>query len=103
MKNITEEKVLGIGAELFQTGHEMYDQLNSELNSTYWTLESISDQRRSLNQISIDIEDIKLALESGDFDEIKHLFEDSTPIHPSAPIIEDLEYNEDIDTEGIPF
>ena len=44
---------------LWELGHELNDQLQSELNHTYWTLSDMSCQVRALNQVSIDIETLQ--------------------------------------------
>ena len=55
-------------ADLWEAGCEMNDQLQSELNHTYWELDGkygIADQCRELNQVSIELAVLKGDLHHG--------------------------------------
>lgn len=46
-------------AELFEMGWEMSEQLKFERTMTYWNLDSIAQQTRELNQVSIEMAELE--------------------------------------------
>jgi len=56
---VLEEDTIEKLAELFEIGWEMSNQIRFERESTYWCLDSIAEQTRALNQVSIDMAELE--------------------------------------------